>query len=156
MAPALAKSVAPVVPPALKGLALGMDAAAVQARFAEAECGERLCVITLPEGFTLAQQPASRAMVGLYQGHAVAISFELPQGAWDDLCRALRQHPTYATWRFVNDEDAGACQMAARGHRWRLEVSSSDDGSVVRATLLDVKGFNANQLELDRARAADL
>ena len=143
-------------PPSLKGLALGMTAEDVTRVHPASECGERLCAIDLPEGYTLAEQAATRAMIGLYRGRAVAISFELPQGSWEDVCRALRAHPGYVGWRYAIDEANGACELTAADRRWRFEVSAAADDSVVRITLIDVKGFNANQSELDRARAKDL
>lgn len=142
--------------PALKGLTPGMSSAQVLKLFPAAECSDRICVIELAEGYTLAQQAASRAMIGLYRGGAIAISFELPQGSWEDLCGALRAHPAHSGWRYKTDDSAGACTLTAPDRRWRFEVSSAADGSLLGVTLLDAKQFAANQADLDRERAKDL
>jgi hypothetical protein len=146
----------PAAAPALKGLALGMNADEVRAAFPEAECSERLCVIELPEAYTLAQQPASRAMVGLYRGVAVAVAFELPESAWEDVCGALRAHPLYGKWRYRAVEADGKCVIEAPNGRHRVEVESARDVRSLVVTLIDTPGFEANQRALDRERARDL
>jgi hypothetical protein len=142
--------------PALKGLALGMSAEQVRAAFPEAECGERLCVIELPEVYTLAQQPASRAMVGLHRGVAVAVAYELPEAAWEDVCGALRAHPLYGKWRYRDTPAEGKCVLEAPGAKQRVEVESGRESRGLAVTLIDVAGFEANQRALDRERARDL
>lgn len=147
---------APAGAPALKELALGMNADEVRARFPEAECSERLCVIELPEDYSLAQQPASRAMVGLYRGAAVAVAFELPEAVWEDVCGALRAHPTYGKWRYRAVEADAKCTLEAPNGRHRVEVESARDSRALAVTLIDGPGFKANQRALDLERARDL
>lgn len=142
--------------PALKGLALGMNTDEVRARFPEADCSERVCVIELPEAYTLAQQSASRAMVGLYRGVAVAVAYELPEAVWEDVCGALRAHPTYGKWRYRSVEADAKCVLEAPNGRHRVEVESARDTRGLMVTLIDAPAFEANQRALDRERARDL
>lgn len=151
-----ARAQAPAAAPALKGLALGMNTDEVRARFPEAECSERLCVIELPEAYTLAQQAASRAMVGLYRGAAVAVAYELPEAVWEDVCGALRAHPLYGKWRYRAVEADAKCVLEAPSGRQRVEVESARDSRGLAVTLIDAAGFEANQRALDRERARDL
>lgn len=86
----------------------------------------------------------------------MAISVELARGASEDLYRALKSHPAHSGWRYKADESTATCTLTAPDQRWRFEVSSAADDSVVGVTLIDAKQFAANQAELDRERAKDL